>query len=125
VLTLPFSDVSNPGSYEDLVDLLIPEMQRRGLMWNDYAVPGGTYRENLLGTPGHPGVPEGHPAHAFSYDKLKEKYADEDGDITIDRRIVKEEPLKNESLPVLEKTVVNGAATKVNGLQPAVVETRA
>ncbi|KAF2005828.1 coenzyme dependent N5,N10-methylene tetrahydromethanopterin reductase [Amniculicola lignicola CBS 123094] len=42
--------VTNPGSWEDVVDLLVPELQRRGLMWDDYAVPGGTFRENLLGT---------------------------------------------------------------------------
>jgi hypothetical protein len=55
-------------------------------MWDDYAVPGGTYRENLLNTPGQPTVPEGHPARQFRYDVLKEKYADENGDIVIDRR---------------------------------------
>jgi alkanesulfonate monooxygenase SsuD/methylene tetrahydromethanopterin reductase-like flavin-dependent oxidoreductase (luciferase family) len=42
--------VTNPGSWEDVVDLLIPELQRRGLMWEDYPVPRGTFRENLLGT---------------------------------------------------------------------------
>jgi len=42
--------VSNPGSFEDVVDLLVPELQRRGLMWDDYDVPGGTFRENILGT---------------------------------------------------------------------------
>jgi hypothetical protein len=42
--------VTNPGSWEDVVDLLIPELQRRGLYWVDYDVPGGTFRENLLGT---------------------------------------------------------------------------
>lgn len=41
--------VSNPGSFEDVVDLLVPELQRRGLMWDDYDSPGGTFRENLLG----------------------------------------------------------------------------
>lgn len=55
-------------------------------MWDDYTVPGGTYRENLLNTPGHPGVPDGHPAANFKYDVLKEKYADENGDIVIDRQ---------------------------------------
>jgi hypothetical protein len=41
--------VSNPGSFEDVVELLVPELQRRGMMWLDYDVPGGTFRENLLG----------------------------------------------------------------------------
>ncbi|KFA70209.1 hypothetical protein S40285_04419 [Stachybotrys chlorohalonatus IBT 40285] len=78
--------VSNPESYEDLVELLVPVLQKRGLMWDDYTVPGGTYRENLLNTPGHPGVPDGHPAAKFRYDLLKEKYADENGDIIINRK---------------------------------------
>ncbi|KAF2703727.1 xenobiotic compound monooxygenase, DszA family [Pleomassaria siparia CBS 279.74] len=43
------SSVTNPGSWEDVVHLLIPELQRRGLYWDDYKVPGGTFRENLLG----------------------------------------------------------------------------
>ncbi|PVH99764.1 putative monooxygenase moxC, partial [Periconia macrospinosa] len=59
--------VSNPESYEDFVELLVPVLQKRGLMWDDYTVPGGTYRENLLDTPGHPGVPDGHPAAQFKY----------------------------------------------------------
>lgn len=55
-------------------------------MWDDYAVPGGTYRENLLNTPGQSHAPKGHPARDFQYDTLKEKYADENGDIIIDRQ---------------------------------------
>ncbi|KAL1894349.1 hypothetical protein Sste5346_005848 [Sporothrix stenoceras] len=42
--------ITNPGSWTDVVDLLVPELQKRGLYWLDYAVPGGTFRENLLGT---------------------------------------------------------------------------
>lgn len=43
------ASVTNPSSWEDVVDLLRPELVRRGLMWEDYDVPGGTFRENLLG----------------------------------------------------------------------------
>jgi FMN-dependent oxidoreductase (nitrilotriacetate monooxygenase family) len=42
--------VTNPSSWEDVVDLLVPVLQTRGLMWTDYAVPGGTFRENLIGS---------------------------------------------------------------------------
>lgn len=59
-------------------------------MWDDYTVPGGTYRENLLNTPGQSCVPEGHPARNFRYGTLKEKYADENGDIVINRQIPSE-----------------------------------
>jgi FMN-dependent oxidoreductase (nitrilotriacetate monooxygenase family) len=34
-----------PGAYEDFVRLVVPELQRRGLFWDDYAGP--TLRENL------------------------------------------------------------------------------
>lgn len=125
------ADVSNPASYEDLVELLVPELQKRGLMWEDYAAPGGTYRENLLGTPGHPGVPEGHPANRFKYEALKEKYGDENGDITIDRRTPAtaangEKTEEKTVLPIIEKPIVNG---KTNGVtveeKPVAVEATA
>ena len=41
--------ITNPGSWEDVVDLLIPVLQERGLYWLDYDMPGGTFRENLFG----------------------------------------------------------------------------
>ncbi|KUJ08659.1 bacterial luciferase-like protein [Mollisia scopiformis] len=105
--------VSNPESYEDLVELLVPVLQKRGLMWDDYTVPGGTYRENLLGTPGQPGVPEGHPARQFRYDNLKEKYADENGDITIDRRNAAQEPEVETIITTLNDTTLNEQPTLV------------
>lgn len=43
------ASVVNPTSWEDVVDLLRPELVKRGLLWEDYDVPGGTFRENLLG----------------------------------------------------------------------------
>jgi hypothetical protein len=36
---------SMPGAYDDVVRLLVPELQRRGLFQKDYAGP--TLRENL------------------------------------------------------------------------------
>ncbi|KAK5655168.1 hypothetical protein OQA88_6067 [Cercophora sp. LCS_1] len=35
--------VTNPGSWEDVVDFLRPELVRRGLMWDDYKVKGDHY----------------------------------------------------------------------------------
>ncbi|PMD55177.1 xenobiotic compound monooxygenase, DszA family [Hyaloscypha bicolor E] len=55
------SYMSNPGSWEDVVELLVPELQKRGIYWTDYAVPGGTFRENMQGKPGHPLLPDDHP----------------------------------------------------------------
>ena len=40
-----------PGSFEDFVKFVVPELQRRGLYWKDYK--GATLRENLgLSKPG-------------------------------------------------------------------------
>jgi hypothetical protein len=64
LLTEHSAYVSNPGSYEDVVDLLVPELQKRGIMWNDYAVPGGTFRDNLLG---HKYLKEDHYGSKFKY----------------------------------------------------------
>jgi len=54
-----------PGTFTDVIELLIPELQRRGIFWNDYAVPGGTYRENLTETRGQREPLEDHPAAAM------------------------------------------------------------
>lgn len=62
-----YLDVSNPGSYEDVVELLVPELQKRGLMWDDYLVPGGTFRENLQNTPGQPHLGKDHPGYQYKW----------------------------------------------------------
>ncbi|HEY1723580.1 MAG TPA: LLM class flavin-dependent oxidoreductase [Magnetospirillaceae bacterium] len=48
-----------PESFVDVVDLLVPELQRRGAFKTDYAA--GTYREKLFG-PGRARLPTTHPA---------------------------------------------------------------
>ncbi|KAF7190442.1 Dimethyl-sulfide monooxygenase [Pseudocercospora fuligena] len=51
-----------PQTFEDVIELLIPELRKRELFWDGYRVPGGTYRENLYETPGqHEPLPD-HPA---------------------------------------------------------------
>jgi hypothetical protein len=66
-----FLDVSNPMSYEDVVELLVPELQKRKLMWSDYTVPGGTYRENLHNTPGNPFLNSRHPGSGYKWNATK------------------------------------------------------
>jgi hypothetical protein len=61
--------VSNPGSYEDVVELLVPELQKRGLMWDDYRVPSGCFRENLQNTPGQPHLGSDHPGFQHKWNK--------------------------------------------------------
>lgn len=56
-----------PGSFEDIVDLLIPELRKRGLAWDDYPVNGGTSRENLYGAKGQTFVPKDHSAYGYRW----------------------------------------------------------
>ena len=51
-----------PQTFEDVVELLVPELHKRGLFWEEYTVPGGTYRENLNETPGQTEPLPTHPA---------------------------------------------------------------
>ena len=59
--------VSNPGSWEDIVELLVPELQKRGLYWEDYPVPGGTLRENMRESVGQPRLADDHPGAKFRW----------------------------------------------------------
>ncbi|KAK1770172.1 dimethyl-sulfide monooxygenase [Phialemonium atrogriseum] len=56
-----------PQSFKDIIDLLIPELQRRGLFWTDYAVLGGTYRENFYGVAGQKYPPDEHVAAKYRW----------------------------------------------------------
>lgn len=49
----------SPGDFTDFVDLVVPELQGRGIYKTDYAP--GTMREKLFG-PGHIRLPADHPA---------------------------------------------------------------
>lgn len=49
----------------DVIELLIPELRKRGLFWDDYCVPGGTYRENTFEMPGQAEPLPDHPAAAM------------------------------------------------------------
>ncbi|ONH64715.1 Dimethyl-sulfide monooxygenase [Cyberlindnera fabianii] len=60
-----FAPIVNPESYDDLFELVIPELRTRGLSWDDYPVPGGTLRENLNGVKGETHLSKSHPAHGY------------------------------------------------------------
>ena len=53
-----------PQTFADVIELLVPELRRRGIFWDDYAVPGGTYRENVYERAGQAEPPLDHPAAA-------------------------------------------------------------
>jgi hypothetical protein len=76
-------DASNPGSYEDVVEILVPLLQKRELMWDDYTVLGGIYRENLHNTPGNPYLSDKHPGLKFKWSNVpKTETVVENGSMT-------------------------------------------
>lgn len=56
-----------PQSFEDVVDLLRPELVKRGLMWENYEVEGGSLRENLYGVKGQSRLRDDHYGSKFRY----------------------------------------------------------
>ena len=56
-----------PGTFEEVIEHLIPVLRRRGIFQEDYAVPGGTYRENLYSQPGLARPPADHPAAKYHW----------------------------------------------------------
>lgn len=56
-----------PQSFKDIIDLLLPELRARGLFWDDYAVPGGTYRENFYQSKGQTGPLKEHVASTYRW----------------------------------------------------------
>jgi dimethyl-sulfide monooxygenase len=57
-----FAYAITPGTFEDLVDLVVPELQRRGRARTEY--DGTTLRENLYG-PGRVLAEDTHPARRY------------------------------------------------------------
>jgi hypothetical protein len=49
-----------PGTFEDMADLVVPELQARGLFKHEYAL--GTFRDNLFVREAR--LPASHPADA-------------------------------------------------------------
>jgi hypothetical protein len=57
------------------VELLVPELQKRGIYWNDYPAPGGTLRENVHSAPGESLLPTTHPGAKVTRNAPKETEA--------------------------------------------------
>lgn len=66
------SYASIPDTFDDIIRLLLPELQRRGLFWSDYAVKGGTLRENMYGKKGQSRLPESHHGAKYFWRKGEE-----------------------------------------------------
>ncbi|KAJ5511550.1 hypothetical protein LT330_003785 [Penicillium expansum] len=67
-----FSYASLPDTFDDVIRLLLPELQRRGLFWSDYAVKGGTFRENMYGKQGQSRLPDAHPGAKYFWKEGQE-----------------------------------------------------
>jgi len=52
----------SPGSYRELVEDVVPQLQKRGLLKSSYG--RGTFRERLFG---HPRLPDTHPAAQYRF----------------------------------------------------------
>lgn len=59
------SYATTPGTFDDIIEFLLPELRRRGVFWEDYAVPGGTLRENYTGVEGGKRLAETHQGSKF------------------------------------------------------------
>lgn len=62
--------VVSPGSFEDVSELLAPELRRRGLLDDPIAqdAPVLTYRERIYGK-GQRGLRKDHPGFRYKYDE--------------------------------------------------------
>lgn len=60
-----FSYATNPGTFDDIIEYLLPELRARDLFWEDYKVPAGTLRENYLGLRGENRLSRGHPGTQY------------------------------------------------------------
>jgi len=65
--------VTTPGTFEDVVDLLVPELRKRGLYPKEKEVQGGlTAREKVYGS-GQAHLRDDHIGSMFKYDVYKEE----------------------------------------------------
>lgn len=62
-----------PSSFQDIAELLLPELRARELFWSDYAVPNGTYRENFYARKGQTGPLDEHVAAGYRWKAGVEK----------------------------------------------------
>lgn len=66
--------VTTPGTFEDVVELLVPELRRRGLYpeARSEEESGLTLRESVYGK-GQAGLRSDHPGSQYKYDVYKEE----------------------------------------------------
>ncbi|KAB8261587.1 luciferase-like domain-containing protein [Aspergillus pseudonomiae] len=62
-----FSYAVSPGTFEDMIEYLFPELRRRGVIWDDYEVKGGSARENYFQDGLGSRLREGHPGREYAW----------------------------------------------------------
>lgn len=67
--------VTTPGTFEEVVNLLVPELRRRGLCSARPLVEWLTAREKISGK-GHKGLRDDHTGSGYRYDVYQEEAAD-------------------------------------------------
>ena len=72
------SYASIPETFDDIIQYLVPELQARGIFHKEYAVKGGTMRENMTEQKGQTRLPESHPGAKYFWREGEEvpKYAE-------------------------------------------------
>jgi hypothetical protein len=56
--------IVNPGTFEDIIEFLLPELRRRGLFRDKIEKEGATAREVFIGTKR---LPEDHPGSKYKW----------------------------------------------------------
>ena len=56
--------IVNPGTFEDIIEYLLPELERRGLYTTKVEKEGATAREVIFGSSR---LPEGHPGSKYKW----------------------------------------------------------
>lgn len=64
-----FAHVVSPGTFEDMIKWLWPELKARGVMWDDYDNGEGSMREGYARDGKGPGLREDHPGAKFTWKK--------------------------------------------------------
>jgi len=72
-----------------VVTLLRPVLIERGLIYEDYAVPGGTFRENLLRQPGQHHLRPDYYGSKFNYKEDDVKVAKKENGVEKEKKIEK------------------------------------
>lgn len=61
------SYATTPGTFEDMIKYLWPELRARGVLQEDYPVVGGSMRETFLADGLGPRVRANHPAASYTW----------------------------------------------------------